>query len=141
MAYLLQPERYDDVRSVLDPMVDEEALPSELISSVVYLGQAEAWAKALDPLWATRTGSELEALELAIVYRVAGLLSPMVPQARQVNMAGHTATLNYAETAAERTSRLLAQAYEVMTGYLPSLLISEAPVGPFFVTTVAGRRA
>lgn len=141
MAYLLPLDRYDDVRSALDPMLEgEDALPSAVIESVVHLGQAEAWAKALDPLWATRTGTEFDALLLAIIYRTAGILSPYVPQAKQINMAGHTATLNYAETAAERTARLLTQAFDVLAGYIPSLLTQEY-VTPFFVTTVAGRRA
>ncbi len=139
--YLLPVERYDDVRSLLDPMVDDEALPSAVIESRVYLGQAEAWAKALDPLWASRTGTELEALLMAIVYRTAGLLSPSVPQAKQINMAGHTATLNFGETPAERTARLLQGAFDFLVGYLPSLIQDPLTIGPFFVTTVSGRRA
>jgi hypothetical protein len=140
MPYLLPEERYDDVRSVLDPMLDEEALPSGVIGSVVYLGQAEAWAKALDPLWATRTGAELESLYMAIIYRTAGILSPSVPQTKQLNMAGHSATLNYGETAAERTNRVVNDAFAFIAGYLPSLLEVEVDA-PFFVTTVSGRRA
>lgn len=138
--YLLPPDRYDDVRSALDPMLDEEALPSSVISSVIHLGQAEAWAKSLDPSWASRAGAELEALYMAIIYRTAGILSPYVPQAKQINMAGHTATFNYAETAAERTARLLTSAFDMLVTYLPSLLQEEV-VTPFFVTTVSGRRA
>src|SRR5215213_517260 len=103
----------------------EDALPSAVIESVVYLGQAEAWAKALDPLWATRTGTELDSLLMAIIYRTAGILSPYVPQAKQINMAGHTATFNYAETAAERTNRLLTAAFDVMAGLVPSILTQE----------------
>jgi hypothetical protein len=138
--YLLPPDRYDDVRSALDPMLDEEALPTSVIESVVHLGQAEAWAKALDPLWATRTGAELESLLLAITYRTAGIISPYVPHAKQINMAGHTATFNYAETAEQRTARLLTTAFDMLVGYLPELLQVEV-VTPFFVTTVSGRRA
>ena len=129
------------MRSALDPMLEgQDALPSQVIESAVHLGQAEAWAKALDPLWATRTGAELESLLMAIIYRTAGIISPSVPQAKQINMAGHTATFNYAETPEQRTARLLRTAFDYMAGYMPELL-QAASDAPFFVTTVSGRRA
>lgn len=137
---ILPEDRYDAIRYTLDPGLDEAAVPTEIIASLAYLGAAERWALDADPLALTRTGDEQESLYAAIIYRTAGLLSPVVPQARQINMAGHNVTLNYAETAAERTSRLLGLADQMLHTYLvvENVLTINAPL---FVTTAQGRRA
>jgi hypothetical protein len=64
----------------------------------------------------------------------------MVPQFKQVNMAGHNATLQYGETTTERTARLHADAVGVMAINVPALLVATIDA-PIFVTTVSGRRA
>ena len=140
MGDILPQNRYDDIRYALDPMMDEVGIDDRIIESPMYLGMAERWARSLDSAADTRTGDEQESLYLAIIYRTAGLLSPTVPQAKQINMAGHNATFNYAETAAERTARLLSTA-EVQIGTYIDLTPPVSLVAPVFVTTVSGRRA
>lgn len=140
MAQLLPESRYDDIRTALDPTLGPTAVPSDTIASPMYLGRAERWARALDVDADTRTGDEQTLLHEAIVLYTAGLLSQVVPQARQVNMAGHTATFVYAETASERTERLLGAANEAIMGYLPSTELYGLDMDPFFVTTVSGQR-
>ena len=137
---ILPEDRYDAIRYTLDPGLDEEAVPTEIIASLAYLGAAERWALNIDPLALSRTGDEQESLYTAIIYRAAGELSPVVPQARQVNMAGHNVTLNYGETASERTARLLGLADAAIGSYIDTSadFVVNAPL---FVTTASGRRA
>lgn len=138
MAFVLPRSRYDDIRRAVDPMLDDEAIPDDTIESAVYLGAAERWAKATDVAWASRVADEQESLYLAIIYYTAGLLSPQVPQAKQVNMAGHNATITYGETAKERTARLLASANDAIT---PLITVADLAAGSLiFVTTVSGQR-
>ena len=136
---ILPRERYDDIRYTLDPGLDEVAIDDEIIASVAYLVSAERWVLSVDPLAASRTGDDLEHIYQAIIFRTAGLLSPAIPQARQVNMAGHNVTLNYAETAAERTARLLGLADETIGLVVDTTQVATA-FTPIFVTTVSGRR-
>jgi hypothetical protein len=137
---ILPESRYDDIRVALDPTLGPVAMPSEVIGSFMYLGKAERWALTLDPLAETRTGAEQEALHEAIVYYTASLLSRVIPQARQVNMAGHTATFVYGETAAERTERLLGAANDAIATYLTTTEEFGLEMDPLFVTTVSGQR-
>lgn len=140
MAYLLPPERDDDIRRAVDPMLDYEAIPVDLIRSDIYLGEAERWALSLDPLGGTRSGVEQDSFYRAIVYMTASLISITVPQSRQVNMAGHTATFTFAETPEQRTARLAGIALAYIAAYLP-LAANPTANMPIFVTTVSGRRA
>jgi hypothetical protein len=137
---ILPRERFDDIRYALDPGLDEVAVDDEIIASVAYLQAAEQWVLSVDPLAASRTGGEQEYVFQAIIFRTAGLLSYAVPQARQVNMAGHNVTLNYAETPAERSARLFAMA-DLAIGSVVSTTETIAAFAPVFVTTVQGRRA
>ena len=139
MAFLLDSSLYDDIRLALDTNLEADAIPDEIIEAVAYLPTAERYVLARDPLAASRTGVEKDARDRAIIYKTAALLSRMIPQIRQTNMAGHTATFVHAETAAERTSRLEAMASEELDTYLltPVNLAANAPL---FVTTVSGRR-
>lgn len=136
---ILPESRYDDVRAALDPTLDDAALPSEVIGSDVYQGAAERWLLALDPLAATRTGLEKDAVERALVYQIAGLLSPAVPITRQINLAGQSQTFAPSETGPERTARLLGAAFGEVVGYLPSVA-DAAIVSPVIFTTVSGQR-
>jgi hypothetical protein len=138
MAFLPR-DRYDDIRYALDPGLDEVAIDDTIIGSVAYLVAAEQWVLSVDPLALTRTGSDLENIYQAIIFRTAGLLSPVVPQARQVNLAGHNVTLNYAETAGERTARLLGLADAAISLVVDTTATITA-ITPVFVTTVSGRR-
>lgn len=140
MAFLLPVDRYNDIRYALDPTLGEEAIDDAIIESEIFLGEAERWVKSVDPTAGTRTGEELQAVFLAIIYRTAGLISPGLPQTKQENMAGHTATMSFAETAAERTARLLGRAETVMATLIP--VPAFTLVGSIvFVKTVSGRRA
>lgn len=139
MAQLLPHNRFDDIRYTLDPSLGEGGVPDELILSVGYLPRAERILRLRDPLADSRTGDEQELLYIAIISKTAALLSQMFPQTRQTNMAGHTATFVYAETAAERTARLHAEADEAMSGYL-DVLDDDIVGAGVFVTTVSGRR-
>lgn len=140
MAFLLPPEQYDAIRYAIDPMLDDQGIPNELIESVGYLPAAERWAKARDPLFITRSGEELELLHRGIIMKAASLISMAIPQVRQTNMAGHTATFNYAETAKERSARLAALAEMALDEYLVVSVSDLAADAPIFVTTVSGRR-
>jgi hypothetical protein len=140
MAQILPKHRYDDIRRMVDPMLDDEAIPDELIETHLHLALAEAYIVSLDPLAETRTGTELEAVQDAIVMETAARISPSVPQFRQVNIAGHNVTLNYGETVEQRTQRLHDRAFYLIAGYLPSLLQMQVTAAPIFVTTVSGRR-
>jgi hypothetical protein len=136
---LLPDARFDDIRLALDPMLDDEAIPSTTIASAMYLGRAESWAVSRDPLGSTRTGVEQEAFYQAIIFYTAALLSQVVPQSRQVNLAGHGATFTFAETAGERTTRLAGAADAAIASYIESSVdvLADAPI---FVTTVSGQR-
>ena len=137
---ILPRDRYDDIRYALDPGLDEVAVDDDIIGSAPYLGLAERWVTSVDPSAASRTGTQLDYIHEAIIYRTAGLLSNAVPQARQINMAGHNVTLNYAETPAERTARLFALADGAIANIVdPAQTITTFT--PVFVTTVSGRRA
>jgi hypothetical protein len=137
---ILPPERYDDIRAAVDPMLAPEALPAEVIASSIYLGRAEAWITALDPLAPTRVGAELEHVHEAIVLQTASYLSVVVPQTRQANMAGHSATFLYAEDPTTRSARLQNDAFSHVLAYLPSLAPDIAVTAPIFITTVSGQR-
>lgn len=137
---ILPRDRYDDIRYALDPGLDEVAVDDDIIASVAYLVAAEQWVLSVDPLAASRIGEEQEYVHQAIIYRTAGLLSYAVPQARQVNMAGHNVTLNYAETPSERSARLFSMA-DIAIGFVVSTVETIAAFTPVFVTTVSGRRA
>lgn len=141
MAYLLPVNRYDDIRRAVDPTLEDEAIPDEVISSPVYLGEAERWARGLDVLAATRSGDEQEALYMGIIYYTAALISPMIPQSKQANMAGHAVTFTYGETVEARTARLIGMAHSQLSIYLSILLLADVTDAPLFVTTVSGRRA
>lgn len=140
MAFILPANRYDDIRRALDPLIDSEMLPTEVIESDIYLGEAERWIVALDPIAATRTGGELNSVYRAIIRKTAAILSPAYPQARQINMAGHTGTFTFAETPAERTARLDGEALDAVIYYIPALGVVSLDI-PTFFTTVSGRRA
>jgi hypothetical protein len=140
MAYMLPPERYPDVRRVLDPTLGEDALPSDIISSDIYQGEAERWVVSLDPAALTRTGSEQEAIHRAIIHKIASMLSPRIPQARQINMAGHTATFTFGETVSERTARLLSEATAYLATYITFVETIDVTNATVFVVTVSGRR-
>ena len=139
MDFMLDSSQYDHIRYALDPNLGEDAVPDEVIESLAYLPAAEAYVLGRDPIAASRDGIEQEARDRAIIYKTAALLSRIIPQIRQTNMAGHTATFVHAETAAERTARLDAMATEQLDLYLltPVNLAANAPL---FVTTVSGRR-
>lgn len=139
MTYMLPETRYDDIRYALDPMLDDGAIPDELIESALYLGRAERWVLSYDAQAASRTGVEQEDIHLAIILKTASLLSPSVPQTKQTNMAGHSSTFAYAETPEQRGARLGNEAYTV----LDTLISIPAPeaTGILYVTTVSGRRA
>jgi hypothetical protein len=119
----------------------EDAVPSDLIASDLYQGEAERWLLGLDPLAATRVGDEQEAVFRSIILRIAALLSPRLPQARQINMAGHTATFTFGETVTERTARLLTESVSALVLFLPLVEVVDSAFSPAFVTTVSGRRA
>lgn len=137
---ILEAGRYDDIRYALDPTIDgEEMLPDVLIASPAYLGEAERWAISLDPLYASRIGAEKDALERAIIYKTAALLSAVVPQARQVNMAGHSATVVFAESPQERTARLHANASLAIEEYITIPVVPDDEI-LVFVTTASGQR-
>lgn len=140
MAFLLPAIRYPDIRRILDPTLGDAAIPVELIESDLYLGEAERWVVRVDSLAATRTGEEQKAVFRAIIYYTAALISPGLPQTKQENMAGHSATMAFAETAQERTARLLGLASAAIAPFIPAPIpvLTGAVV---FVTTVAGRRA
>jgi len=136
---ILPRERYPDIRVAIDATADGlTMLPDEVIESSLYLHKAERWAIGLDPLWESRTGEEQARLHEAIVLKTAALLSPSVPQARQMNMAGHSATFTYAETPTQRTERLSGLALEEINAYTA---VAEIDFIPVFVTTAEGRRA
>lgn len=140
MAFLLPADRYPDIRRVLDPTLGDAALPVELIESDMFLGEAERWVVSQDSSAAGRIGEEQKAVYRAIIYYTAALISPGLPQTKQENMAGHSATLDFAETAQERTSRLLLMAQTAITPFVvipPAVLTG----GIVFITTVQGRRA
>ena len=141
MAFLLPALRYSDIRIALDPTLGDEAIPDEIIESDLILGRAERWAKAQDTAWETRSGEELKALYRAITYYTAALLSPGLPQTKQENMAGHTATMAFAETPAERTERLALMAQVEIDSYVSPTTEIVLVGAPVFVTTVQGRRA
>lgn len=139
MAQILPHNRFDDIRYALDPNLGEGAVPDEVILSVGYLPRAERAVRLRDPLADSRTGDEQEMLYIAVIMKTAALLSLVVPQTRQTNMAGHTATFVYSENATERTSRLNAEAEYALDSYLETL--DDDVSGAFaFVTTVSGRR-
>jgi hypothetical protein len=141
VPYLLPIDRYNDIRYALDPTLGDEAVPDDIIASDLFLGEAERWVLANDPSAGTRTGEELKAVYRAIIYYTAGLLSQGTPQNKQENMAGHSATLSYAETASERTARLLGLAQAALDTYLVEIETITLVGAPVFVTTVSGRRA
>jgi len=138
---LLPSDRYEDIRLKLDPTLDgEEAIPNEVLTSDMVLGEAERWILKVDPTAASRVGGELQAVYRAIICYAAAVLSPSVPQAKQVNMAGHSVTTDYAETPSERTARLYAEATAAVAYYLPAILQTTVTTMTYF-TTVSGRRA
>lgn len=139
MAFMLPANRYPDIRLALDPLIDDDALETSTIESDLFLGEAERWALSVDPLAATRTGEEQKALYRAIIKHTAALISPAMPQARQINMAGHTGTFTFAETPEQRTKRLFDEAMAEFSVYI---VINTVQIDPIvFVTTVSGRRA
>ena len=140
MAYLLPAERYSEVRRVLDPTLGEGALPSDIIASDLYQGEAERWVLSIDPMASSRTGAEQDAVHRAIIHMIASLLSPRIPQARQINMAGHTATFTFGETVPERTIRLANEAMAALLTYVVITETIDTSYSPVFVTTVSGRR-
>lgn len=138
MAYMLPLDRYPDIRLALDPLIEDDALADEIIESDLFLGEAERWALSVDPAAGTRSGEEQKALYRAIIKRTAALISPAMPQARQINMAGHTGTFTFSETPEQRTKRLFDESMAEFGYYI---LISDVTVNPIvFITTVSGRR-
>lgn len=140
MAYMLPESKFDEVRRAVDPTLDDGAIPDELIASPLYLGRAEKWVRSYDAQAADRTGVQQEDIHLAIILKTASLLSPGIPQTKQTNMAGHSATFAYAESPEERGARLARDAYSVLDTLL-TLPAAEVVGGMVIVTTVSGRRA
>lgn len=140
MAFLLPTNRYPDIRRILDPTLGDAAIPDALIESDLFLGEAERWVVSQDATALTRTGEELKAVLRAIIYYTAALISPGLPQTKQENMAGHSATMAIDESSSERTARLL----RLAQGAIAPLIPAPTPVlvgSIVFVTTVSGRRA
>jgi hypothetical protein len=140
VTYMLPESSYDQIRMALDPMLDDGAIPDELIASPLYLGRAERWVLTYDAQAASRPDIELQDIHLAIILKTASLLSPFIPQTKQTNMAGHSATLAYAESPDERSARLAREAYTVLDALL-TIPTASTLGGAVIVTTVSGRRA
>jgi hypothetical protein len=140
MPQMLPKTEYDQIRMALDPTLDEGAIPDELIEMRANLPAAEKWVLSYDADAASRPETELEDIYLAIILKTASLLSPGIPQTKQTNMAGHSATLAYAETPLERGARLAHDAYIVLDRLL-QIPAAEASSPYVLVTTVSGRRA
>lgn len=79
MADILTSTLYPSVRAALDVDLTAALLPDATLDLAVYAPAAEALIKSRDPLWATRTGDELDALKLAAIYTCAALLCAALP--------------------------------------------------------------
>lgn len=72
--------RFDSIRRALDPEIDSEVLPDDVIADPVFLGRAAQKVVQLDPLATTRTGDQLEAIQMATIFLTAAFLAPVLSQ-------------------------------------------------------------
>jgi hypothetical protein len=72
--------RFDSIRRALDPELDSDVLPDDVIEDPVYLTRAAQKVVLLDPLAETRTGEQEEAIKMATIFLTAALLAPVLSQ-------------------------------------------------------------
>lgn len=77
---VLSAADFPAVRAVLDVSLDTATLPDATLSQPVYLQAAEAELLALDPLVATRVGTEGERVKRAGIYLLAARVAPAIPR-------------------------------------------------------------
>jgi hypothetical protein len=80
MTTLINYESYPAIRAAIDVTLDSLVLPDDIIGLPIYLGTADREIKTRDPLWATRTGAEAQALATACIFLTASLLAPAMPR-------------------------------------------------------------
>jgi len=85
---------FDSIRRAIDPELDSEVLPDEVIADPVYLGRAAQRIMQLDPLAETRTGAQEDAVKMATVFQTAAYIVPVLTQVIQEQFVDYRAKFN-----------------------------------------------
>ena len=85
---------FDSIRRAIDPELDSEVLPDDVIADPVYLGRAARRILQLDPLAETRTGDEEDAIQMATVFQTAAYLVTVLTQVIQEQFVDYRAKFN-----------------------------------------------
>lgn len=72
--------RFESIRRALDPELDSDVLPDDVIADPVYLGRAAQKVLQLDPLAETRADEQEEAIMMATIFLTAAYLAPVLSQ-------------------------------------------------------------
>lgn len=75
MAFLIDSDRYEEIRAVLDHSLDGNNLPDKLIEKDIYLGKADRFVRSK----VTAANLEKPQTKLAVIYFAAALIAPSVP--------------------------------------------------------------
>ncbi len=122
---LLSVNDYPDVRRALDATLDERLLPSSVIGSPIYLGEAERKVIARLPGAAALTGAEASTVRVATIFTLAALVAPVVPLITREQDKDYS--YNRAEVDwSARASQLLADADALLAGLAGDAVQAEA---------------
>lgn len=124
---LLSAADYPDVRRALDATLDARLLPDEVISSPIYLGEAERRVIARLPGAAALTGAEATIARVATIYTLAALVSPVVPlitREQDKDYSYQRAEMDWSA----RATQLLADADGLLAGLAGDAVQAEADV-------------
>lgn len=68
---LITADEFPAIRAAINIGLDDVGLPDATIALPIYLGAADTEVKRRDPLWVSRTGTELRHLKNAVIYFAA----------------------------------------------------------------------
>jgi len=77
---LITVDDFPAVRAAINIELDEVGLPDSIIALPIYLGAADSAVKQQDPLWNTRSSSELRHLKNAVIYFTAARILVSLPR-------------------------------------------------------------
>jgi|ERR1051326_8426999 hypothetical protein len=129
-----------NVRDAIDMTMPSRALPDTTITASLHAKAAIKQVKRLDPDWATRSGEEAEALNLAADYFTAALFLPTLPNITRMQIQDGPTEVREPVNVAERVADLEGLAMKQVSIALGE---SESDVAEFMPTMfglACGRR-
>lgn len=136
---ILGQQHYDAIRKAISLELTTDEIADEVIALSIYQGTAERWVALIDPGIATRTGTELQAVQNAVILKTASLLVAALPFLEREEFGPGEGFTRQKMDRAKTAEQLAARAQAELDSYLNAGSTATSTFLPVFAAGSGGR--